>query len=349
MNPLAKATSLLPDAPFLKPVKEHWDKFTSLIKYPPCIKPAVKTDKCELDTKALTKRVLVIAAIALAAIAASFALVAACGLSPLWIWPSLGLLVVLIKLDEWLSTKAVDEKAVHEYLEKDIPSASATAWIQKRPEAAKLLINKKGDLNKVNDEGCRLIEEFINPLYANGDADTFESFKLLIDHDVDLNLKDRHNFSAIERIFQSANPHYLQYIVSKKKIPKNLTLEQKFNFWFYLGHHPITKSEEFKKLNIEPNVVDSEGLTPLKKLIQLDPTLTSQNYSRGLPMDDHVVYLITDTKILKEKVNIDGKVITIRKFLLTHRKKSKPIQDLWEQIKKIEEAAKQKIAEQIKS
>ena len=270
MNPLAKVTSLLPDAPFLKPVKKHWDKFTSLIKYPPFIKPAVKADKCELDKEALTKRVLVIAAIALAAIAASFALAAACGLSPLWIWPCLGMFG-LIKLDEWLSTKAVDEKAVHEYLHMDKPSASATAWIQKRPEAAKLLINKKGDLNKINEEGSRLIEGLINPLNYNGETDSFDIFKWLIDHDVDLNLKDRHNFSAIERIFQSANPHYLQYVVSEKKIPKNLSNEQKFNFWFYLGHHPITKSEEFKKLDIEYHVVNSEGLTPLKKLIHLTP------------------------------------------------------------------------------
>ena len=66
-------------------------------------------------------------------------------------------------------------------------------------------------------------------------------------------------------------------------------------------------------------------------------------------MDAHIVQLIANTEVLKENVNIDGKEITLRKFLLTHRKKSKPIQDLWEQIKKIEEAAKQKMAEQIKS
>ncbi len=339
-NPLSQVSRFFSESATIKSAEAHWENFKTAIHYPPFIKPAVRADRCELDTEILTKRIFAVAAVALAAIAVSFTLVATCGLSTLIILPWISLIFV-IKLDDWLSSKMVDEKSIKEYLEKDKPSASATAWLQKRPKAVQKLIKQKGDLNKVNEDGQRLIEGVINPLYVNEDKRLFEVFEILIDNGVNLNLKDRHQFSSIERIFQSANPQYLKYVIDQKKIPHDLTPEQKFNFWFYLGHHPETKSEEFKKLGLDRHIVNPDGLTPLKKLIQIDPTLTSQNFSRGLPMDAHVAYLVDNSKLLEEIINIRGKQTTLRKFLEYHCKTSEAIRNLCKQIQNLEKTKTQ--------
>jgi hypothetical protein len=304
------------------------------ISYIPFATAAVQKDKCEIDSQLLAHRVKVLAVVIFAAIAATTVAAAVGALSPFFIFPWLGLFA-LIKLDDWLTRRSIDEKAANEYLEKAKPSASATAWLQKSPRAVEMLINNKGDLNKPDEDGRRLLDLFINPLYVKDD-NSFEIFKRLIDQGVDLNLTDSKNFSYIERIFQSANPHYLQYVVEKKKIPNNLTDPQKFNFWFYLGHHPISEQKVFQDLGLTYEIQDNEGLTPLTKLIQMDPRLNSKNFSRGMPMDEHIVYLIGNTEVLKNNVTIQGKQFSVRKFLQVHRNKSETIEKFWKQIEEKE-------------
>jgi hypothetical protein len=167
----------------------------SIKPYVPLLTPAVQANRCEVDRSLLASRVQGVAIVILAAIAVSITITVTFSLSPLFIWPCLGLFGFLFgffKLDEWLSEQAVNEKAVQEYLKEGNPSSSATAWIQQDRRRIELLIQKKGDINKQNKEGRRLIDNLINPLYYNSDKQTksFECFKLLVDNDANLKDKD---------------------------------------------------------------------------------------------------------------------------------------------------------------
>ena len=301
--------------------------------YIPFFTPAVEKDRCAVDIDVSIKRIAVIAAIAFAAIAATFAVAVTFGLSSLIILPCLSLFG-LVYLDYWLSVKGVNEKALKEYLELKHPSTSATEWMQKDESLIEQLIEKKGDVNKTDQSGHRFLDSCINPLNVEGEENStsFKLFKNLVDH-TDLRLQDTEGYTYMEKIFQSANSLYLETI--KNKIPTGLTDTQKFNCWLHLGHSVKPETmEELKKKGLLYDMADKDGKTPVVRLIELDPELKSQHYSRGLSPEDHVIALLRNTDDLKQNVTFNGQSLTILEFLKT-LKEREPIKKFLEHVKEV--------------
>lgn len=61
-------------------------------------------------------------------------------------------------IDRWYSNSAADKLAIKEYSSKDIPSYFARIRISQRVKAAELFIQKKGNLNKVDDQGGKIFD-----------------------------------------------------------------------------------------------------------------------------------------------------------------------------------------------
>jgi len=119
-------------------------------------------------------------------------------------------LIGLIPLGEWIAEKAANVKAVNEYLTQAFPSQSACSRIQDNFKATRLLINKKGDVNKLDEEGHSLLGSICFP--------SLDVFKLLVSHGIDIKGVGRYEESCFQRAVENENPAYLEFILKNNLI-----------------------------------------------------------------------------------------------------------------------------------
>lgn len=166
-------------------------------------------------------------------------------------------LILLSPLDTWRTARKVDANAVNEYLKNLYPSSSATFRIQNRIQAAQLLINKNGDVNKINEKGERLID------YCRD----LDIFKLFLQHGADVIANDKYGHSYFKRAVEDENPDYLECILKSNKVSvAHFTFKQQIKFWISLGSIKAGNLLSYYGFNV--NVRDRNGYTPLLKLVE---------------------------------------------------------------------------------
>lgn len=233
----------------------------NFLQFVPLVTPALKKDSYEIDGSLLNWRIGVVASAALAV------LVATAIAAPAFI-PVIAHLIIVSPviplLDGLIAKRAADVKAVDDFLNDPKASISTIVHISKSLNAAKLLINRDGDLNKIVDR-LRLLDNAYN----------LPVFKLLIDNGADIKALDRYGTCYFQHCIRDSNTARLEYILKSNKIkPENFTSTQQVNFWQNLG---CRKSADLLiNHGFDVNSKDDEGYTALLRIVK-DPF--SMNYS----------------------------------------------------------------------
>lgn len=232
---------------------------SSVLRYVPFLTPAIKEYTYEIDRELLDKRLQLIAIATFASIAAitTFAL-KTLPLVTLMI-PCTLLLAVSPFIDLWLTKRAIDRKAAQEFISMQFPTVSATNHIRGSYKTIKLLINRKGDLNKLNEQGQRILTNIYN----------FDCFKLLVDNGANVNLSDenRSNEPYVINFLSKSDHTYFEYLLKTRKVKvADYTSEQQARLWGKVGS--IKAIYLLKQYGFDINAKNSWGETPLLSLIK---------------------------------------------------------------------------------
>lgn len=164
----------------------------------------------------------------------------------------------------WITERAIDDKAVQEYISAPYPDNEATQRIRQSAYAIDQLIEKKANLNKRDRAGCYLLDAsaiYLNFLH-------FDNFKLLIEHGADLNKKTGSRTSTfIESILAGeADDKTLEYLFKNNLLtPEKFTPEQQVGFWLHARGEKAFKLLQKNKFDV--NVRDQKGYSPLLNIV----------------------------------------------------------------------------------
>jgi hypothetical protein len=254
----------------------HGDQYSSW-RWVPLLTPAVKQDSCNVDHDLLFSRIYTIA-IAIIGTAGILSAVFPAAIIAIPLFPILSMGIVF--LDMWIAERAANVKAVNEYLKMSYPSKSATFRIQHNFKAAQLLIDKMGDLNKINEEGLRLLEY----------APDINVFELLTSHGANIKTLDKNGISYFERAVANENPAYLDSILRNSLVkPEDFNPTEQIKFWTNLGS--VKAAYLLKQFGFNVNVRDNEGYTPLLRVVK-DHALIPFRMVRKLGIEAHVTTLL---------------------------------------------------------
>ena len=230
----------------------------SSLKWLPLYKPAVRTEGCKVNQKALDARIVTVSLTAITSMLAGMAVTATTG-SVIGVGIVIGAPVAalaLIILDLWLTSRAVKARAVEEYYNPDVkvPSTTASRLIREDSSAAQMLVDRKNGLDKHDDEG--------NPLLA---TTNFDVFKILVDNGANVHAKTASGDSVFERAVKNNNPRFLEYIFSQKKVTADDVKdeEQHAKLWSSFGHAKTAKLLKENGFNIDAR--DKDGYTALMR------------------------------------------------------------------------------------
>ena len=230
----------------------------SSLKWVPLYKPAVKEDSCQINHDAQGARIALVVATAFAAAYVSLivavgtgSIVAAC------IVPCAALAAIaLIVTDLWLSTRSSKAKAVEEFMDPKVAfcSSAAANIIRNNPSLVQTIVEKKGNLDKVDEEGDILLN-----------TSSFEVFKLLVDNGANLHAKTPQGNTILECAVSNPNPRFAEYIFSQKKVAATEIKDetQHAKLWSTFGHLKTAKLLKDNEFNI--NAKDKDGYTPLMR------------------------------------------------------------------------------------
>ena len=234
------------------PVSGCWSYF----RWVPLISPAVKEGFCEVDHSLIQSRIGKVGLAAIALLVAAFVIASACPAASFLI-PLPTLLLFLIPLDSWIAERAANVKAVNEYLDMNYPSRGATFRIQHNLGAARLLVSRNGNLNKLNEEGNHLL----------GYIPDLNVFKHLVDHGINLKGIDRYGTPFFQQIVEESNPAFLEYVLTQNKVAAaDFTPAQQVGLWLHLGN--LKAGPMLARHGFDVNVRGDRGFTPLLTLVK---------------------------------------------------------------------------------
>ena len=228
----------------------------------PFTSPALKKNSCDVDYDLLGKRIAAVAIVCIGIgvvpllMPSLFSAIPLTGLLSLIASPVV--IICGVPLLDWhLSEIAANVKAVNQYLTQPHPSKSATSRIQYNFSAAKLLVSKQGDLNKLNTEGEHLLNYTPDP----------KIFKLLVRHGANIKAVDQHGVSFLRRAAEETNAAYLRYLLKTHQItPQNLSANEQVDLWVNIGSGQA--GHLLRQYGFNPNIRDDRGYTPLLTVVK---------------------------------------------------------------------------------
>jgi len=227
----------------------HW-------RWLPLLTPAVKENSCEIDNSLLELRIAVVVAAALAVLVPAMLLTIAFPMA-ISVVPLSFLLLGAMPLDTWIAERAANLKAVDEYLNNRFPSGSAAFRLRNNFKAVQLLIHRKGDVNKVDERGERLLDYCSN----------LDIFKLLINNGANIKGINKFGTSYFQKAIENRNPAYLEYVLKKDKAaPLDFNATEQIQFWQNLGN--IGAGHLLIKHGFNVNIKDEYGYTPLLRVVE---------------------------------------------------------------------------------
>lgn len=164
------------------------------------------------------------------------------------------LLIPVVKwFDRYLAERSADQNAVNEYLNSPVPSKSSAFRIQHRLQAAQLLIDRKGDVNKRHANGP-LIE----------DVFSIKIFELLINNGANIKALNRFKEPIFHEIV-STEPYLKIALQSGKIQPSDFTSDEQVGIW--LKVQSLGAGQLLKQHGFDVNSRNSKGETPLLNLV----------------------------------------------------------------------------------
>jgi hypothetical protein len=255
---------------------------TNYSQYIPLWNPAVKNKGCTVDHDLIMGRVFAAATVAFASMFTAFALekhfpevvvvtivVGAFSIVPF-----------LIFAENIRASSLARANSVNEYLKQnELPCSAASSYIGDSASAAQMLVNKKGDVNKINANGGSLLEYIRD----------FSVFKILIDAGFDINKRDRYNRPLLLQIVSRKDLRYLHYLVQNLKIqPSDYTADEQVSFWGNLNSKEAATLLKIAGFDI--NIRNKAGFTPLLDLVTYNKYVSS--FQETLDQTEHLSILL---------------------------------------------------------
>ena len=224
-----------------------------IVKYIPLITPAIdkKEFRTELDLQ--HTRGWIILTVAFAALGYFVASAFMSSHKPLFA----ALLVasfspLLLLLDRWRNTRAVNDYVVQHYLKETHPQSKALQRIANEPNAAQMVVNQHGDLNKKSANGSQLLDF----------CPDFKFFKLLADRGYDWSQIRTDDQTALSEVISWGKPDHLEYLLTQGKVKASqYTREQQVFCWMTVKD---SKSAHLLVSHgFDINVTNDQGYSPL--------------------------------------------------------------------------------------
>lgn len=257
----------------------------SYLRFVPLLTPAVKRDDCSVDQDLLFKRILcvvlaiIVTVVSACVYAATFPVaVYICGISTV---PTIFFCDLLRLIDNNLSERGVDLKAVNAFLDvNQAPSISAVDRLRNRSSAARLFIERGGDVNRRDASGRSLLD-YLTLL-------DMECFELFMKNGFNLLSQDRSGRSYFLCIASNRDTKFLRYVLENRLVNiHHVSNEEQVRLWVYLENVEAGQLLRYYgfRVNIEAN-----GSSALLRIVER----ASGGYAKQshLPLIDHVRFLL---------------------------------------------------------
>ena len=281
---------------------------SSFLKFVPLLTPAVEEKGYSRDYQLLGTRMAAAGVVAIASFVGSQIALYSHLTVPLAFAASLPIaaliatiFVVTMIFDTIFADRAIDAKAVDDYMKNNPPSYGLGHYLSSNLKAVKLLIEKKGDINKLFGG---------KSLLTYGGLD-FEVFKLLIDNDINLLVKEANGKSFFHYFVESKDSKYVEYILDKQKVaPKNFTEEEQWDLWMNFGTVKTAELLKAAGFNIDAK---ETGMTPLIGLVVAANQISSCKELTFAERLSTLLKLGADRNITVTREGITGNALQLNK------------------------------------